>query len=241
MKFLAIAPFVYTNIIDMTDAKEVALLTCLLKLCNWIRMLLQPAMRTEDIYSAEKEWYAWHLQILELFPHDSINLKTNFHTVQHVFDFAKSWGPPILYWSRPYEHRHKTFKRLISESNHKNELVWCAEKESVQQAFRFIYPHVRIFDKQTSSNIREGSQIQYVVNGGIEYGEVQTLQEGNITVKRYKFERYHPLHKCPLWNTRSFGDTMEIRKGAYLGIFTTIASRDIEYVNHYVLLNIVKH
>ncbi len=28
--------------------------------------------------------------------------KPNFHNSGHVFSFARRWGPPILYWSRPF-------------------------------------------------------------------------------------------------------------------------------------------
>ena len=85
-------------------------------------------------------------------------------------------GPPVLYWARPYEHRHQSFKKFIDRSNHKNELTWCAEQDNLIQSCRFIYPHYYKKGKQ-KFKCSMFSDIQYIdeVTGQTRYGKIVSL------------------------------------------------------------------
>ena len=56
----------------------------------------------------------------------------------------------------------------------------------------------------------------------------------------YVMKERHPLHDSPLWISRERGDEQRISKDQYLGLFSIVASRGIEYVNIYEVLNVVK-
>jgi hypothetical protein len=75
--------------------------TCLVNLCNWMSILLQRSLTSTDIDAAEKQCKEWR--------HEIINLSStaycdypNFHNILHMFVQIRKWGPPVLWWTRPY-------------------------------------------------------------------------------------------------------------------------------------------
>ncbi len=240
--FMSIAPFVYSNIIDEKDDIERALHACLMRLCNCLRMMLSRRMTRNHIDQAEKEWNIWMGQMEELFPHQ-LDSKPNFHNCQHIFDFARRWGPPILYWARPFEHRHKTFKVHMSDGNFKNVILYSANQDSLLQAIRFIYPHYDFVTVNARDNvhIEKGIFMQYWFGCDIRYGEIVSLSHSVIHVRHLTFHSHHKLHGCATWDSIARHDVVPVPMSNYIGHLSLIRDADSRvYVNHFALLNMIK-
>ena len=69
---------------------------------------------------------------------------------------------------------------------------------------------------------------------------IVTCFDEEYLVTEYVMKERHPLHDSPLWISRERGDEQRISKDQYLGLFSIVASRGIEYVNIYEVLNVVK-
>ncbi len=102
---------------------------------------------------------------------------------------------------------------LQNAGDHKNELIWCVDQDSLIQSVRFVYPSY-YKKKQTMERFSVSSNILYIDDVS--------------------------LHDSPLWISRERGDEQRISKDQYLGLFSIVASRGIEYVNIYEVLNVVK-
>ncbi len=238
LKFLSIAPFLYSKVLDDTNDIECAFYVCLLRLFNWIRMIMKRRMKQSDIDEAQNEWTIWIKEMVELFPHDNLANKPNFHNSSHVFEFARRWGPPILYWARPFEHKHRTFKTHISHSNFKNVVVWCANRDALIQSIRFVYPHYNRKKDGMDPNIV--GMIQFWSGNVIMYGEVVEQDSSEIELLLFSFHLFHSRHYCPIWSSREVTTTLRIKRTDYIGQLHLQKVGEIEYVNHFLLLNLVK-
>ena len=233
LRFYSIAPFIYDRLLSIQDDFECGLLVCLFRLCNWMRLMLLERLTSQDIDHAENEWRVWAKQMIELFPGDNLNLKPNFHNMTHVFAFARDWGPPILYWARPFEHRHKMFKRLISEGNFKNVLVWSAQQDSIHQSIRFVYPEFNRNDRKMHKAIGLGKLVHFWEEGKLCYGEVQEHTPNHIIVTLISFQNVHRGHRCPIWDSRRKGNRCIVLWRNYIGL-TPLQGN---FVNHFTVLN----
>jgi hypothetical protein len=81
---------------------------CLVNLCNWMAILLQRALTSEDIDLAEEKCRAWRKEIVELSSTADCDYP-NFHNVLHMFNNIRRWGPPVLWWTRPFGKLHYLF------------------------------------------------------------------------------------------------------------------------------------
>lgn len=157
----------------------------------------------------------------------------------HVFEQARLWGSPVIYWTRPFEHKHKVFKELIHRSNHKNELVWVAKQDLVNQSLRFVYPHYvfRASDGVVRSTVLENNLILYERTGAsLGYAIVKEVQDHAFIIRPLKAKQCNPDHNCPELATMVKEKQISIPCSQFRGLMNTIDG----YVNEYALLNIIK-
>ncbi len=241
LKFFSICCFVYQELLDGNDNTHAAILVCLFRLCEWLRVLHQRHLSKRMIEEAEANWRIWINHMIHIFGEEVIKSKPNFHNSGHVFSFARRWGPPILYWSRPFEHRHKVFKQFITESNHKDVLIWCANRDSLLQSLRFTYPHLELFISKNISTCKPMTDdIILYFESGIRYGLVKRIGTDTMEITPLTFTSVHRFHKCPDWASRVTVEPVSIHKDMYMGHASLIESESKHFVNHFSLLNLVK-
>lgn len=102
IKFIAISPFILEPILKEKHLYHYALWINHLK---YVRILLQEGISFQDIDKAEKICISFRRDLIKVVPEFS---RPNFHSILHIFEHCRIWGPPILFWTRPFEQRHKT-------------------------------------------------------------------------------------------------------------------------------------
>lgn len=85
--------------------------------------------------------------MVELFGKKELGIP-NFHAVLHAFQFARIHGPPILYWTRPFEHKHAEFKGYMANSNHVKVERFSMEKEMTILVVKYLFPFVELLSAQ---------------------------------------------------------------------------------------------
>ncbi len=79
--------------------------TSLVDLCNWMSILLRRSLTGDDITEAERLCKEWRKNVVNLIGVDACRYP-NFHNVLHMFVHIRKWGPPILWWTRPFGKNH---------------------------------------------------------------------------------------------------------------------------------------
>ena len=103
LAYLSVAPFLYEDVFaDETCIAYQAYYKAFVLHCKWLQIMLRRSLSIDDINLAEKMCMKWRSWMTLLYPSTKFIKRPNFHNVIHVFPFAKLWGPPILYWARPF-------------------------------------------------------------------------------------------------------------------------------------------
>jgi hypothetical protein len=207
---------------------------------RWVRIMLLRSLSKAEIDAAEDMCMEWRQKMERLYSNSTLLNKPNFHNVIHVFQFARRWGPPILYWTRPYEHKHKVFRQFVSEGNHQDDERWCAQRHAALMSLRWVYGICIGATKQSQSlHLKKGARIMYK-HPPLEhqqYGIVDSWDENSITVRTLRFLNFHKYHYSPYFATSVAGATVVVPRAMYLGHFDVTVDN---YVNTFVLLNMVK-
>jgi hypothetical protein len=94
---------------------------------DYLVMLLKPSLSLVEIKIAKEKCLEWRRMMIDLYPQEDFNFP-NFHCILHLFPQMERLGVPILYWTRPFEHKHKTFRGINATGNFKNVEVWSSNK-----------------------------------------------------------------------------------------------------------------
>jgi len=127
--FLQISSWVFEGLVDPEQYK------CWLLHVTYLLIMLRPSLCLKDIDEAEEYSKQFRRAFAELYK-DKSNFPNN-HQLTHLFDSARRFGPPILWWVQTYEMKHRSFKRSADKSNKKDLHIFCAAKEAVFQALLF--------------------------------------------------------------------------------------------------------
>jgi hypothetical protein len=239
LQFFKYAPFAYQKPLLHHEASVVKTehYETLITGCKWMAIMLRRPISQIDIRKADLIWKEWFEKMPILFTTSEIAQKANFHNTSHLFDFACFWGPPVCYWARPFEHKHKTFKRYIQQSNHKNELQWCAKQECIKQSIRFVYPHFAFYRYECKDTLMKDSNIiyQYPLDHSVSlrYGIVQNIESECIVVAPLTFDEESANHSCPKFTAAKKEAPITILKSFIISKFELTDG----YVNIYALLN----
>ncbi|MFN3590146.1 MAG: hypothetical protein ACK4UP_12255 [Spirosomataceae bacterium] len=107
LAFLAVAPFVADKLLPKRENNQQSTainvsherLKLLLIHSKWMRILLQRTISIKEIDEAEKIFFEWRRGMITVYRDTNlIKYSANFHNIIHVFQFARRWGSPILYW-----------------------------------------------------------------------------------------------------------------------------------------------
>jgi hypothetical protein len=206
-------------------------------------ILLQRSLSQTDIDHAKSLCLLWRELFVALTSEADGNF-INFHAVLHMFDHISRWGPPILWWARPFEAKHRTFRQYISHSNYHNLELWTAKKEMIMQSFRYLYPQFRWkaqVQRQHKCSVKPDSCIMFHFCGTKTYGRVMSISEDKtlITLRPLLCVTQGKKHKiigAPQFNDTDLGPAITIPYCDYLG--HTLVTNG--YINDFVCLQLIK-
>jgi hypothetical protein len=241
LAFLTVAPFIYEKIhLGIIGTVPLAKLKLFMLHCRWVRIMLLRTLSKFEINLAEDMCSEWREKMILAYPQSTILDKPNFHNLVHVFAFARKWGPPILYWARPYEHKHKVFRQFVHEGNHQNDEEWCAARHAVLMSLKWLYSIGNGAPKQSVKlHLKQDARIMFrhhVVQQPM-YGIVQSWDDCNISVQPLTFRQHGKFHNCPLFESRVLQPIMSVPRSMYVGHFDVTIDG---YVNTFILLNMIK-
>lgn len=238
LQFFKYTPFLYHKVLIeyKPSVAKTSHYSILVKGCRWMAILLSRNISQNDINDAEKLWMSWFTMLPKVFTVSEIANKPNFHNSSHLFEFARKWGPPVCYWARPFEHKHKVFKNLIAKSSHKDEMDWCGNRESIIQSLRFVYPHIK-FHNYKEKEIKVNSNIRYVDGNDhtISYGVVQNVREDELDIIPLKCNEISDYHHCPRFQSMQRQEQITIPMNCFIEHFAVTDG----YVNLYARLNAI--
>lgn len=163
----------------------------------------------------------WRSKMCVAYPWASLLNLPNFHNVIHIFAFARKWGPPILYWTRPYEHKHKVFREFIHSGNHQDDENWCALRHTTIMSLKWLYNIGSGAPKcSISLHMEVGARIMYKHQCSCvpQYGIVQAWDDLTITVKPLTFRTHGEYHNCPVFAQSILEPTIQVPRVMYIGI-----------------------
>jgi len=161
-------------------------------------ILMQESINDSEIDKAMDLCLNWREKMKQLYPTVFLENVVNFHAVLHIFDDAKIYGPPILFWARPYEHKHKVMRSFIMRSNKHQDEKWAAQQEKVTQHIHFMFPglNAKITDGPA---IKVGDVILYSPNEssdsshrqetGNTLGCICQVGHDHVVVQQYNFHK----------------------------------------------------
>lgn len=207
LRFIAISPFSLEKILCDENLVQYELwiqhLMCL-------RILLQPALSEKEIDEAEILYNQFRVNFLKVFPNFN---RPNFHAILHIFDQAREWGPPTLWWTNQWEQRHKTFKQWVQSSNMKGlkiegewRLDWyLLKKDFLRYSVEFYFTN--IIDeiegkKKKNYELQIGDFVVFIENGQKKIGEIFRKESDYVNLRIIEIlNDKHPIHKCPKVNS----------------------------------------
>lgn len=184
LRFMSISPFLLQPIMER-DTHLKNHFICWMDHLEWLTRMLQPQMSACDIDDAEKLCIAWRVRMLQLFDESKV-ATPNFHAILHVFEQTRRFGPPVLVWARPFEHKHSTYRGYIE---------------------RYIFPWVKIISpKKKRSNAKALNIGDYVVfndGGHREFAQITAINGENVDISHFLSGKatMNSLTKCVILNS----------------------------------------
>lgn len=202
LRFWLVSPFILQKFFfergEVSDTSRItskSLLTTWFDQVQWVKTILQSSLSKEEVNQSEMQCLKWRELMVSVFGGDRLSFP-NFHCIIHLFDCARLFGPPVLYWARPYEHKHKTFRRYIAQSNKRNSEVWSAEKEMMLQCIQYLFPEFRVRPQKQAKQLPVDLNIIFRSNGSLEYGKIVSyVGSDQYIVQKYSFVSRHSILK----------------------------------------------
>lgn len=148
--------------------------------------MLRPELSVKDISAAEQRCWKWRKTMLDLFEKSKI-ATPNFHAILHVFPQALMYGPPVLYWARPFEHKHSTYRGYIENSNNINVETFCMLKEKYVDALHYVLPclNIRAPKPRVKRKVNVNDYITFSSDDKKHFGKVTKVLESGYEMLVY--------------------------------------------------------
>lgn len=241
LRFMAVSPFILSNIM-CSDARLQEHFKCWIQHIDWVIIMLKPKLTRQEILHAEQLCWNWRKQMLQLFGAKKV-ATPNFHAVLHVFPQALLYGPPSLYWARPFEHKHAVYRGFIENSNNRNVGKFCMEKEKIVDCVLYLFPNVKIMKpvkKTVRTHVAIGDEVNIIVGPEVQWGTVLNIREGGsqVVLKTYHWRETtmkHGIHKCLKVSTMNTG-VCTVQLAKVVRRFTIVD----DYINRFEVLDMTK-
>lgn len=210
LRLFAISAFVLYPIMHKSNnATMIEHYQCWLDHLNWMFIMMQPSLSVADIAVGEQMCWKWRATMVKLFQHINKLKLPNFHAILHIFDQARLFGPPILYWTRPFEHKHAIFRHYIDNSNKKNIEQFCLKRDTLIESILYLFPFIKDRSPYRYAKSRTLAINDYVLfylpNTKLrQYGQIRQIDNGKVKLihfLRSDKTQCHSVHKCLLLAT----------------------------------------
>lgn len=142
LAFFSVSPFILYDVLQGTDA-GMQHFECWMSHIEYLTVMLSEGLSNDQIEYARRRFQEWQRQMLDIFEERKLCIP-NFHAMLHVFDQATMWGPPILHWTRPFEHRHLLLRRQVKRSNMRNILSWIVKRDMLLEHIHYVRPDLEL-------------------------------------------------------------------------------------------------
>ena len=213
-------------------------LICWEKHVQCFMILVQEEMTASDVEKARQMCLDWRRRFVELYPHKT--KLPNFHAILHAIDDIPRFGPPIIYWVRNFEHKHKQYRGIIDLSNFKNVEANAMEKEEMSRIINLMFPYLKqdIFVQSGAyQNLKKGDFVELRMgNGSIRIAQVIQPQLTAVTLKIFgaEVQTHERIQKAVKISTLTVAKTsLDLPYNAIVRKLLPIG----DYLNPYVVLN----
>ena len=131
-------------------------------------------------------------------------------------DLAAYYGPPVLWWTRPFEHRHCTFRVYIERSNKKDVATWSIEREILMETITYLFgEYVKIrppTPKHAFRRLNKGDHVRYFNEQSEKcFGRVEQIN-GDSTCHILQLQQPSTRHKV----MKCYCDALSVPQGVKL-------------------------
>jgi len=212
---------------------------------EYFRILLQEKISNAEVDEALEKCKRWRRLYKAQYPTEAN--KPNFHAILHSIEDIKSFGPPVITWTRPFEHQHKVFRQMIDDSNHKNLEVWCMQRLEEIRTLDLIFPFLRKDRTVISGSyqiLRAGQYVQIrLTNNNVFFARVTKTSENGVNLTIFK-ENWTPhpfIPQSPKLSSLQPLQTLDNvpYKAIYKKMWMTKYQNE-EYLNPFAALNFAK-
>jgi hypothetical protein len=243
LRFLAVSCFAFSLVLGR-DNKTRSNYYCWVQHMCWLNIMLQPQLSMNDIQKAEELCWEWRKQMRQLpdMNNDIVNIP-NFHAILHVFPQARKFGPPVLYWARPFEHKHMVFRGYIENSNNRDVEKFSTVRDVILETIYYLFPSLKLkkpfrnpfpkrklserdyilFVNPTSSLQKRYAQILEITSDTLK------IQEFTVQPGKTKRDKYH---RCLILSTMQKQSPISISRSQVVGRFSVVCG----YVNPFEVL-----
>lgn len=213
LEVFSVMPFVLKRLLGrvLEDRRDILFphYTCWCMHARCVRILLRPTLTFEEICEAERLCIQWRKDAVSLYGQTECG-RPNFHAILHVFEFAKEFGPPTLYWTRPFEHKHAVFRRWMDQfsNNSKNDEFQLACREMLLLHVRSCVPNLSLIMpqhffnnmRQWRSHAPEVGEV-YAVRNPFEEDKRMWIVISGVVKKGMQYNALEIVPTAGVWNS----------------------------------------
>jgi len=244
LRFMAISPLILSELM-CGDAGMKQHFECWVQHIDWLLIMLKPKLSKAEILTAEQMCWNWRKKMVQLYPKVAGKDKVatpNFHAILHVFPQALMYGPPVLYWARPFEHKHAIYRGYMANSNNFNVGKFCMVKEKMLDCALYLYPNIKIMKplrKQARSDILPDDYVKCLADNRTYYCKVVSINSEQAIVLTYDVKESvtekHSVHNCLVLSTMATA-VRTVPKAAIFGRFSVVYG----FINRFEVLDMTK-
>jgi len=167
---------------------------CWKKHLKYLIILLREEISNEEVDECLEIWKDWKKDFEQIYAMGETE-RPNFHAVYHCILDIKNFGPPISYWTRNFEHKHKEMREIIEGSNFKNVEEWCLYRVEKMKTLQLQFPFMKgEFEVRSSSYsvLSVGDFIQVPGDNIEKIARIVSLSPAHLNVEL--FQTPYPKH-----------------------------------------------
>jgi hypothetical protein len=228
LEFLSVAPYIFD---DVFNENRKIYYYCIYHLCDFSSMLLERKITLTDVNAISHKWYKWKKLVIKVFESE-IEIP-NLHYTYHLIHDIPSFGSPILYSTRPYEHKHKIVKQTLQSTNHHDDSYQMVERDHMKLSFKLMKNNESV---KKNINLQKKDIVYYKSKESeILIGKIIESNDKSIYLQCLKYD-LGGNHVSPLKNFELMEKIIEIKIEDCIGK----CSYTGEFVNRFVTLNLLE-
>lgn len=192
LEFMIVAPFILSPYVPNNLYKTFVLHA------QFTSLMLSGSMNQAKLQSIKSKLKILKEALIEVYGEVSWDSKPNWHNIEHCIEHIELFGPPTLWWTRPFETRHNSCKEIIRKNdNKKNTEHNLTNRLLRMETIRYYMPQ-EVIEKKKNVTFNVGEFIEFKYDGGIHLGKITNRRGKQFTVCRLKSlkQKVHALLQC---------------------------------------------